>query len=177
MNSLEPVTRGASPERTQGDVDETQQYLTFLLGDEAFAMDIRAVREIIQPSSMTIVPLMPEFVRGVINLRGSVVPVIDLSARFGRQRVQSGKRTSIIIYDARQQEDKQELGVMVDAVAEVVDIPDSAMEPAPQFGTTIAREFLRSIGKAGGRFIPVIDTDKTLSMDDMAQRVREWQRV
>lgn len=130
MNSLEPVTRGASPERTQGDVDETQQYLTFLLGDEAFAMDIRAVREIIQPSSMTIVPLMPEFVRGVINLRGSVVPVIDLSARFGRQRVQSGKKTSIIIYDARQQEDKQELGVMVDAVAEVVDIPDSAMEPA-----------------------------------------------
>src|SRR5574343_559220 len=92
------------------------QYLTFSLGDEVFAMDIRAVREIIQPSSMTVVPLMPEFVRGVINLRGAVVPVIDLSARFGRARVQSGKKTSIIIYDTRQQGDKQELGVMVDAV-------------------------------------------------------------
>lgn len=177
MNSPEPMTHGAPPERTQGAADEAQQYLTFLLGDEAFAMDIRAVREIIQPSSMTIVPLMPEFVRGVINLRGSVVPVIDLSARFGRARVQPGKKTSIIIYDTRQQDDKQELGVMVDAVAEVVDIPESAMEPTPQFGTTIAREFLRSIGKTGGRFIPVIDTDKALSMDDMAQRVREWQRV
>lgn len=171
------MTFGASAERMQGEADEAQQYLTFFLGDEAFAMDIRDVREIIQPSSMTVVPLMPAFVRGVINLRGSVVPVIDLSARFGRDRVRPGKKTSIIIYDSRQTGDRQELGVMVDAVAEVIDIPASAMEPAPQFGTTIAREYLRAIGKTGGRFIPVIEMDKALSMDDMAQRVREWQRV
>lgn len=166
-----------SPPLTPDASDEAQQYLTFYLGDETFAMDIRAVREIIQPSSMTVVPLMPEFVRGVINLRGSVVPVIDLSARFGRACVQFGKKTSIIIYDTRKQGEKQELGVMVDAVAEVADIPVSAMEPTPQFGTPIAREFLRAIGKVGARFIPVVDTDKALNMDDMAQQVRMWQRV
>lgn len=177
MSSPEPTSSSANLAQALGHSDEAQQYLTFYLGEEVFAMDIRAVREIIQPSSMTVVPLMPEFVRGVINLRGAVVPVIDLSARFGRARVQSGKKTSIIIYDTRQQGDKQELGVMVDAVAEVIDIPESAMEPTPQFGTTIAREFLLCIGKAGGRFVPVVDTDKALSMDDMAQRVREWQRV
>lgn len=177
MTGPEQSLNGTAAEQLPGEMDETQQYLTFFLGDEAFAMDIRAVREIIQPSSMTVVPRMPEFVRGVINLRGSVVPVIDLSARFGRPCVNSGKKTSIIIYDSREQGERQELGVMVDAVAEVVDIPESAMEPTPQFGTTIAREYLRSIGKTGGRFIPVVDTDKALSMDDMAQRVREWQRM
>lgn len=156
---------------------EAQQYLTFFLADEAFAMDIRAVREIIQPNSMTTVPLMPDFVRGVINLRGSVVPVIDLAARFGRACIQPGKKTSIIIYDSRYMGERQELGVLVDAVAEVIEIPAMALEPTPQFGTTVAREFLKAIGKRNGRFIPVVDTERTLNMDDMAQRVREWQHV
>ena len=166
MTTVQPVCRA-----------QAGKHLTFQLSSEVYGIEIQKVQEIIGIMPVTHVPRVPVFVRGVINLRGSVVPVIDLSARFGRARVQPGKKTSIIIYDTRQQGDKQELGVMVDAVAEVIDIPESAMEPAPQFGTTIAREFLRSIGKTGGRFVPVIDTDKALSMDDMAQRVREWQRV
>lgn len=177
MNSPLQSAPGVAAESKPDAADEVQQYLTFFLGDEAFAMDIRAVREIIQPSFMTTVPLMPKFVRGVINLRGSVVPVIDLSARFGRDCVQPGKKTSIIIYDTRQMGERQELGVMVDAVAEVIEIPATALEPTPQFGTTVTRDFLAAIGKSNGRFIPVVEMERALDMDDMAQRVREWQHV
>lgn len=159
-----------------GQDDAVLQYLTFQLGEEVFAMDIRAVREIIQPNCMTVVPLMPAFVRGVINLRGSVVPVIDLRCRFGRSAVVPGKKTCIVIYDASVQAERQELGLMVDAVCEVIDLPESAQEPAPQFGTTIAREYIRALGKSNGQFIPIIDTERALSMDDMAQRVQSWQR-
>ena len=105
--------------------EDALQYLTFLLGDEVFAMDIRSVREIIQHGAMTVVPLMPEFVRGVINLRGAVVPVIDLQSRFGRPRAQSGKKTCVIIFDVGPEGDRVELGLLVDAVSEVVDIAPS----------------------------------------------------
>lgn len=155
----------------------SQQYLTFSLGDEVFAMDIRTVREIIQHASMTVVPLMPQFVRGVINLRGAVVPVIDLQARFGRQHsAVVGKKTCIVIFDASSQGEKQELGLMVDAVSEVIDIADDHVEPTPSFGTTIAREFIRGMGKVERDFIPILDTDKALSMDDMAGLVEQHSR-
>ena len=95
------------------------QYLTFLLGKEVFAMDIRTVREIIQFGPMTTVPLMPDFVRGVINLRGAVVPVIDLHARFGNAAAQIGKKTCIVIFDTIRQDEHVELGLLVDAVSGV----------------------------------------------------------
>lgn len=98
--------------------DATLQYLTFSLGDEVFAMDIRTVREIIQHAAMTVVPLMPNFVRGVINLRGAVVPVIDLQSRFGRAAAVLGKKTCIVIFDASTEGEKMELGLMVDSVSE-----------------------------------------------------------
>lgn len=154
----------------------TQQYLTFTLNDEVFAMDIRTVREIIQHASMTVVPLMPDFVRGVINLRGAVVPVIDLQSRFGRTISSLGKKTCIVIFDASTQGEKQELGLMVDAVSEVIDIADTNIEPTPSFGTTIAREFIRGMGKVDKDFIPIIDTEKALSMDDMASTVERHNR-
>lgn len=149
----------------------TQQYLTFSLSDEVFAMDIRTVREIIQHASMTVVPLMPDFVRGVINLRGAVVPVIDLQSRFGRDSSSVGKKTCIVIFDASSQGEKQELGLMVDSVSEVIDIAHASIEPTPSFGTTIAREFIRGMGKVGSNFIPIIDTDKALSVQEMASIV------
>lgn len=111
------------------DVRGSLQYLTFTLGDDVFAMDIRTVREIIQHAAMTVVPLMPEFVRGVINLRGSVVPVIDLQSRFGRAVAQVGKKTCIVIFDASTEGEKLELGLMVDAVSEVIEIRQSDIEP------------------------------------------------
>lgn len=154
-----------------GPSTETQQYLTFNLNDEVFAMDIRTVREIIQHAAMTVVPLMPEFVRGVINLRGSVVPVIDLQSRFGRAVSRVGKKTCIVIFDASSQGERQELGLMVDAVSEVIDIADAQIEPTPNFGTSIAREFIRGMGKVNREFIPILDTDKALSLEDMAALV------
>lgn len=145
------------------------QYLTFHLGDEVFAMDIVTVREIIQHASMTVVPLMPNFVRGVINLRGAVVPVIDLQSRFGRPLAQLGKRTCVIIFDASRDGEKMELGLMVDSVSEVIEIAQSDIEPAPQFGTTIAREFIHGLGKVAGEFLVILEPERALNIDDMAE--------
>lgn len=147
---------------------ESSQYLTFYLGDEIFAMDIRTVREIIQHAAMTIVPLMPPFVRGVINLRGSVVPVIDLQSRFGRATAQIGKKTCIVIFDASRDNEKIELGLMVDAVSEVIEIPASQIEPPPQFGSTIQRDFIKGLGKVDGEFMVILEPERALNIDDMA---------
>jgi purine-binding chemotaxis protein CheW len=144
------------------------QYLTFSLGDEVFAMDIRCVREIIQHGNMTMVPLMPAFVRGVINLRGSVVPVIDLQSRFGRPRAQLGKKTCIIIFDTTVDDEKLELGLLVDAVSEVIDIAQAHIEPAPQFGTSIRRDFIHGMGKVGNDFIVILAPERALDINEMA---------
>ncbi len=149
---------------------ETSQFLTFQLGDEVFAMDIRTVREIIQHGAMTAVPLMPDFVRGVINLRGAVVPVIDLHARFGRAPAAATKKTCIVIFDATAQSggERVELGLMVDAVSEVVDIAAAQIEPAPSFGAAVKREFIRGIGKVGARFVMLLDPERAFDVDEMA---------
>ena len=136
------------------------QYLTFTLGAEVFAMDIRTVREIIQFGPMTTVPLMPGFVRGVINLRGAVVPVIDLQARFGRPAAQVGKKTCIVIFDSLRQDERVELGLLVDAVSEVIDIAPTEIEPPPNFGTTVRRDFIRGMGKVANRFVIILEPDK-----------------
>lgn len=159
----EPVSSGPK------DLGPALQYLTFSLGDEVFAMDIRAVREIIQYSTMTVVPLMPAFVRGVINLRGSVVPVIDLQSRFGRDVAAVGKKTCVIIFDASRDGEKLELGLMVDSVSEVIEIPDAHIEPPPQFGATIRRDFIKGMGKVAGEFIVILEPDQALDIEDMAQ--------
>ena len=149
------------------------QYLTFMLGEEVFAMDIRTVREIIQHGAMTVVPLMPKFVRGVINLRGAVVPVIDLQSRFGRSTTIVGKKTCVIIFDASRDGEKTELGLMVDAVSEVIEIQPTQIEPPPQFGTSIQREFIRGMGKVAGEFIVILEPERALDIDDMAQLVEK----
>ena len=131
-------------------------------------MDIRTVREIIQHAAMTVVPLMPNFVRGVINLRGAVVPVIDLQSRFGRSTTLVGKKTCIVIFDASSEGEKMELGLMVDAVSEVIEIGSSQIEPPPQFGTSIQREFIRGMGKVDGEFIVILEPERALNVDDMA---------
>jgi purine-binding chemotaxis protein CheW len=147
---------------------EASQYLTFTLGEEVFALDIRTVREIIQHGPMTTVPLMPAFVRGVINLRGAVVPVIDLQARFGRPGAEVGKKTCIIIFDAERNGERTELGLLVDAVSEVVEIPADMIEPPPNFGASVRRDFIRGMGKQGGRFVILLEPDKAFDVEEMA---------
>jgi purine-binding chemotaxis protein CheW len=145
------------------------QYLTFSLSEEVFAMDIRTVREIIQYGPMTTVPLMPGFVRGVINLRGAVVPVIDLQARFGRAAAQVGKKSCIVIFDALRNAERVELGLLVDAVSEVIEIAASHIEPPPDFGSSVRRDFIRGMGKLASRFVIILEPDRAFDVEDMAE--------
>jgi purine-binding chemotaxis protein CheW len=145
------------------------QFLTFSLGEEVFAMDIRSVREIIQHGSMTTVPLMPAFVRGVINLRGAVVPVIDLHARFGRPPARVGKKTCIVIFDALRDGERVELGLMVDSVSEVITLEAAQVEPPPRFGGTVRREFIAGMGKLGARFVVILDPERAFDVAEMAE--------
>jgi purine-binding chemotaxis protein CheW len=146
-----------------------QHFLTFLLGSELFALDIRVVREIIQIGPMTPVPLMPGFVRGVINLRGAVVPVIDPHARFGRPRAELGKKSCIVIFEGTQRAgERVDLGLLVDAVSAVVDIQPGRIEEPPTFGATVRRDYLRGLAKIGPRFIAILEPAKAFDIDDMA---------
>ncbi len=131
-------------------------------------MDIRTVREIIQHAAMTTVPLMPDFLRGVINLRGAVVPVIDLQARLGRARTTVGKKTCVVIFDATTEGERVELGLLVDAVSEVIEIAPDDIEEPPQFGATIQRDFIRGMGKVKGDFIVILEPERALNVDDKA---------
>lgn len=167
--STEPST---GPARRTSEI-ATKQYLMFALGDEVFAIDIRTVREIIQFGAITVVPLMPAFVRGVINLRGSVVPVIDLRVRFERSRSDAGKKTCVIIFDTMLADERVELGLLVDSVSEVVDIADDRIEPPPHFGSTIKREFIGGLGKVAGAFVVIIEPERALSIEDMAMLVEQ----
>jgi purine-binding chemotaxis protein CheW len=165
MNS--PRRSGGAPAPVAAEA--SAQYLTFALGEEVFAMDIRTVREIIQHGAMTTVPLMPAFVRGVINLRGAVVPVIDLHARFGRPAAKVGKKTCIVIFDSVRDGERVELGLMVDAVSEVIEIAASAIEPPPNFGTAVRRDFIKGMGKVASRFVIVLEPDRAFDVGEMAQ--------
>lgn len=157
-----------APPRDDEPSSVAAQYLTFILADGVYAMDITSVREIIQPSPLTPVPLMPSFVRGVINLRGAVVPVIDLQARLGKPPAVHGKKTCIVIFQAEREGDTLALGLLVDAVSEVLDIPAQEIEPPPPFGTSIQREFILGMGKVKGRFVIILDPAKALDVDEMA---------
>ena len=151
------------------------QYLTFVLAEGLYAMDIRSVREIIQPGPMTAIPLMPEFVRGVINLRGAVVPVIDLQARLGKPPAVPGKKTCIVIFHALRDGERVELGLLVDAVSAVVEIAAQQIEAPPAFGNAVRREFILGLGKVAGRFVIILDPEKALDVDDMAELVGQAQ--
>lgn len=144
------------------------QYLTFDLGSDEFALDIRSVREIIQFTTLTSVPMMPSFIRGVINLRGAVVPVIDLHCRFGRASAVVGKRTCIIIFETKRDDKDVTLGLMVDAVNVVMEIARENIEPPPEFGTTIHRNFIHGMGKVGAEFIVILDPDRAMDVEEMA---------
>jgi purine-binding chemotaxis protein CheW len=145
----------------------TSQYLTFMLGGEAFGIGIMAVKEIIEFGSITEVPMMPPSIRGVINLRGAVVPVMDLAARFGRPPAVQGKRTCIVIVELELEGERQITGVVVDAVSAVLDIPASEIEPAPAFGTRIRGDYIAGMGKLNGKFVILLNVEQVLRLDGL----------
>jgi purine-binding chemotaxis protein CheW len=148
------------------DTDQSQ-YLTFMLGAEMFAVSILAVKEIIEYEGITTVPMMPACIRGVLNLRGAVVPVMDLSVRFGRAPINVTKRTCIVIVEIEMGGALMVIGMVVDAVNAVLDIPASEIEPAPAFGTKVRAEFIHGMGKVNGKFVLLLNTDQALSADEM----------
>jgi purine-binding chemotaxis protein CheW len=145
------------------------QYLAFTMGGETFAMGIRSIKEVIQFDSLTKVPLMPPFLRGVINLRGAVVPVIDLLVRFGRAPVPVSRRTCVVILEVAEAGETAVLGVMVDNVSEVLEIGEDEIDPAPAFGSGIRGEFIKGVGKPGGKFVLLLDADRVLSVEEMGE--------
>jgi purine-binding chemotaxis protein CheW len=148
---------------------EPNQYLTFFLGKELFALGILAIKEIIQYGHLTTVPLMPSHIRGVINLRGSVVPVIDLSARLGRGVAELGRRTCIVILEMMHEDERFDIGVMVDAVSAVIDMSGSEIEAAPNFGASVRTDFIAGMGKLGEQFIVILDIEHTFAVDELAR--------
>jgi purine-binding chemotaxis protein CheW len=147
---------------------ETRQYLTFSLAGEHFAVGTLSVKEIIEYGQLTGVPMMPPSIRGVINLRGAVVPVIDLGARFGGQRTEVGRRTCIVILEVEHSDEQQVIGVIVDAVSEVLEIAPADIEPPPAFGAHIRSDFIQGMGKVGGKFVILLDVGRVLSVDELA---------
>jgi len=147
---------------------EQQQFLTFSLGEEMFAIGILAIREILEYGQLTEVPMTPPFIRGVINLRGAVVPVIDLAVRFGRTAGAITKRTCIVIIETETDGQHHQMGVVVDAVSEVLEIPAADIEPPPEFGAHIRIDFISGMGKINGRFVVMLDVDRILSIDEVA---------
>lgn len=148
-------------------VEQAAQYLTFVLGAETFAIGIMAIKEIIEYSSLTEVPMMPTYVRGVINLRGAVVPVLDLPVRFGKAASAVSKRTCIVIIEVVLGSERHTLGLVVDAVNAVLDIPTSEIEPPPAFGASIRTEFIRGMVKVNSKFVILLDVDHALAADEV----------
>jgi len=151
---------------------EPAQYLTFLLGGEMFAIGILAIKEIIEYHGLTEVPMMPECVRGVINLRGAVVPVMDLLSRFQRPSSAVTKRTCIVIVEVQGPEDRHVIGVVVDSVSEVLDIAPTDIEPPPTFGAQMRADFIQGMGKVKGKFVILLSVDHVLSIDEIGSMGR-----
>jgi purine-binding chemotaxis protein CheW len=148
--------------------EEPQQYLTYMLGGEVFAIGILHIKEIIEYGQLTTVPMMPEFIRGVINLRGAVVPVVDLASRFGGRRSEVTRRSCIVILELLVEEQTQVIGVVVDAVNEVLEILPADIEPPPSFGTRIRADFIAGMGKVQDKFVIILNIDNVLSTEDLA---------
>jgi purine-binding chemotaxis protein CheW len=146
---------------------DQKQYLTFVLGRETFALGILAIKEILEYSEPTEIPMMPAFIRGVVNLRGAVVPVVDLCARFGRPSTPVTKKTCVVIVETRVGDESHVIGVVVDAVNEVLEIPDGDIEPPPSFGASIRAEFIQGMGKVRGKFVIILDVDRVLCVEEM----------
>jgi purine-binding chemotaxis protein CheW len=150
------------------EITQTTQYLTFKLADEIFALDISKVREVLDFTTVTKVPRTPEFMCGVINLRGSVVPVIDLRKKFGIGVAEKTVNSCIIITEVTVDNETTILGALTDSVQEVMDLEPDNIEPAPHIGTHLNTEFIKGMGKHNNHFIMILDIDKVFSASELA---------
>ena len=148
---------------------ETTQYLTFKLDDEIFALDVGKVREVLEHTKITKVPRTPDFMLGVINLRGSVVPVVDMRLKFDMEKTEKTVNTCIIITEVQMDEEITVLGALADSVQEVIDLEPEQIEPAPRIGTSINTDFIKGMGKSDEHFTMILDIDKVFSAEEITQ--------
>jgi len=148
------------------------KYLTFELVGEVYGLEILKVQEIIGMMAVTQVPRTPKFVRGVINLRGKVIPVVDLRIKFGLDSQQDTEKTCIIVVQVSQGELEVTMGILVDEVSEVLDVASEQIEPPPSFGTAVDTAFIMGMGKIGQRVVMLLDVDKVLGEGEMTM-IRE----
>jgi len=147
---------------------EVKPYLTFTLDDELFSVEVSKVREVLDYTNITKIPRTPEYMRGVINLRGSVVPVIDLRLKFGMSRTENKRNTCIIVMEIKSEDETIILGALADSVQEVYELEPDQIEPAPKFGTKFKAEFLRGMGKRDEKFLMILDIDKVFTNEELA---------
>lgn len=145
------------------------QHLSFRVRQARYALPIELVREIIEYGQITSVPMMPGCIHGVINLRGNVVPVLDLAARFGMDRTEPSKRTCIVIIELDLNDAQQRIGLVVDAVDAVLDIHTADVEPAPAFGAGVRTDFIAGMARDDRGFTIILEVRKVLSLDDILQ--------
>jgi len=150
-------------------IQEEHQYLTFRLGEEMYAFGILSVREILEYQRPTRVPMMPDFIDGVIGLRGEVVPVVNLARRFGRPDPEITRFSCVVVIEVEREGIEQDLGVLVDSVSEVVDIAPESIRAAPEFGERVGADLVRGMGKVDDEFVILLSEDRVLSMDELSQ--------
>lgn len=146
----------------------TTQYLTFMLDNEVFAVDIAKVREVLEYTAITKVPRTPEFMRGIINLRGSVVPVVDMRLKFSMEQSERTVNTCIIIVEIVQDDEVTEIGALADSVKEVMELEHNKIEPPPKIGTKLRSDFLKGMGKHGDQFIMILDINRIFSSEELS---------
>lgn len=151
-----------------GQTIDAHQFLTFMLSGEEFAVPIMQVKEIIEYSDLTNVPMVPKFIAGAINLRGSVVPVINLAIKFGMQSSEISRRTCVVIMEVELDGEQMIMGMLVDKVLQVIDITDQNIDPAPTLGAQIRTDFIRGMGKLEDRFVIILAINKVLSAEEIA---------
>lgn len=162
------MTEAALIDDTVVETQDSNQFLTFMLSGETYGINILDIKEIIEYDNLTPVPMMPDFIAGVINLRGSVVPVVNLTLRFGDNATEIGKRTSIVIIEVSNNDKETEIGIIVDIVNEVIELAGSDIEPAPSFGSRIRADFIKGMGKIGEQFLILLDVDHVLSIEELS---------
>lgn len=149
-------------------ITKPTKFVTYKLDQENYALDIDQVREVVDYTSITKVPQMPDFVRGVINLRGSVVPVVDLRAKFGLPPAERTVDTRILIVEVTVDQESTVLGALADAVKEVIELEPDQIDPPPKIGARLKTDFILGVGKRDNEFIIILDVDRVFSSDELA---------
>ena len=150
------------------EITDTRQYLTFKLGGEVFAIDVSKVREVLDFTTMTKIPRTPDFMSGVINLRGNVVPVVDLRLCFEMSRTEKTVNTCIVVMEMLLEGESTVVGALADSVEEVIDLEPEQIQPAPRMGTQIRTDFIKGMGRRDAEFIMILDIDRVFSAEELS---------